>query len=180
MDSEPLPESSDIILPIILPMVRRLIACDAAYFDDDEGRWVMKGPWSVRFLDEGVEFPFQPAELWVYIELTGGLGPVCLGVLVDRKTDFMESPEPAEDFQPQFHTVWARANTEPYSFPPDASRQTVFVVSVPLAELEFPDEGAYEFRVLALIDVPGKPEPEIVPLRGESAEVFVLDPARRL
>ena len=92
----------------------------------------------------------------------------------------MESPEPEVDFQPQFHTVWARASSEPYSFLPGASRQTVFVVSVPLAELEFPDEGAYEFRVLALIDVPGKPEPEIRPLLGESAEVFLLDPAMRL
>jgi len=175
MDPEQPPEGGG----IILPTVARLIVCDEAYFDDDEGRWVIKEPWAVRFLGEGVEFPFQPAELWVYLELTGGLGPVRLGIWVDRTMDFRESPNPAEDFQPQYREVWARAMSEPYDFPSGGSRQVVSVASLPLEELTFPEEGAFEFRAFALADRPDA-EPGLHLLEGVASEVFILDPTRSL
>jgi len=167
-------------LPVILPGVRQLIVCDRASFEEVEDQWVIRQPWSTRFLGEGVQFPFSPPELWAYIELTGGLGPVCLGLLVDRKVDFRESPNPDEDFQPRYETIWARVSTEPCVFPSDVSRQTVYVLSVSLPELEFPDEGVYEFRVIALFGMSDEGEPDIRPLPGEPAEVFILDPARKL
>ncbi len=172
--------------PHIPPRVNRIVVCDAAEFDPTAERWQITGPWSVRFVnpdDSGaVQFPVLLPELGVYLELTGGLGDALLGVEVRRKYDFRESANPAEDFQAHYaeHPVWAGHSEEPCSFPPGDFRLFEYDFGFRLTELELPEEGCYEFRVVVGVHDPASGEVmRYEPLDGQVAEVFLLDTTRR-
>lgn len=58
----------------VLPGVRLLFACDDAVFDTADNKWVVKHPWAVVMLPAGAVFPFRLADLWLYAQLTDGVG----------------------------------------------------------------------------------------------------------
>ena len=58
----------------VLPMVRLVFPCDSAMIDFEDLTWELKNPWLEISLPPGVRFPFRHDNLWVYAQLSDGLG----------------------------------------------------------------------------------------------------------
>ena len=58
----------------VLPLVRLMFPCDEALIDFDDLTWDLKNPWLEISLPAGVRFPFRHDNLWVYAQLSDGLG----------------------------------------------------------------------------------------------------------
>ena len=183
MDPEQ-PKVADLVS--IPPRVSRVIVCDHAEYNTEDSRWVLTGPWSVRFAnpneEESTGFPVLLPDLWVYLELTGGLSDVRFGIEVRRKFDLLASPNPETDFQVHVgEPIWSGVSDDPYHFPPGETRLRVYEIVCRLQELQLPNEGAYEFRVITsgLDPVTGGLTGH-VPLDGQTGEVILLDPTRSM
>lgn len=137
----------------VLPIVRLLFPCDAATFDTASGRWTLTNPWAVLMLPTGATFPFDHGHLWLYAQLTEGVGAFNLGaelrlVLPDGSRPVVES--------------WT--NLMPVQFPGGQQLQ-VFDTAFRLTEVPFERSGIYEFGLLG----------NYAPLQGRTVQFRVLD-----
>src|SRR5438552_12480932 len=71
----------------IRPLVRLLFACDDATWEVDGERWVLTKPWHVVTLPPGATFPFRAEEVWVYAQLSDGLGAFDLAIEMRQLRD---------------------------------------------------------------------------------------------
>src|SRR2546423_427124 len=66
----------------VLPFVRLFFACDDAVIDLADMKWGLKNPWHTVWMPPGVTENFGLEELWLYAQLTDGVGEYGLTVEV--------------------------------------------------------------------------------------------------
>jgi hypothetical protein len=136
----------------ILPTVRLMFACDEPLIDLADSKWVLKHPWSVVRLPAGASFPFRHGELWVYAQLTDGVGV------------FDVAAEMCQVMDDGSHRWIGRTETTRLDFP-GGQQLLAFDMAFRLRKAPFRSAGIYEFRMVA--------EGEVLP--GVTASIRVLD-----
>jgi hypothetical protein len=141
----------------ILPRALLLFACDDAVRRESDRKWVLYNPWSVVALPSGARFPFDLQEMWLYAQLTEGVGEFELHVemrLVEldggRKLIHRGKPIRLEF--------------------PTGNQLHVLDAVFHLTKIPFDEAGLYEFQVWA---------PHVV-LEGPTALIRVLDSGDKL
>jgi hypothetical protein len=130
-----------------------LIPCDAAVQDPVSGKWVLTNPWAVAVLPPGMAFPFDHEQLWLYAQLTDGVGEVQVVTELCRVL-----PDDTR------RVVKRWKHKEPIDFP-GGQQLRVFDLALDLRVAPFDEPGVYEFGLLA----------NYAPLQGQVAEFRVLD-----
>jgi hypothetical protein len=118
-----------------LPVVRMLVACQDVVVDLADGSWVIRRPYHTVWMPPGVTKNFGQRELWVYAQLSDGLGEFSLGV------EFV----PFDPSRPS-PLVLGRSEPERRHF---VDRLEVHEVAFRLRNVAIPKPGQYEFRLLA-------------------------------
>jgi hypothetical protein len=142
----------------VLPTVRLLFPCDDAVFDASSNKWVLTNPWAVVMPPPGTTFPFDHDRLWLYAQLTDGVGEVDLVAELRRVL--------ADGNQ---RSIKRWKNTESLKFPGGQQLQ-VFDLAFALTAVPFDEPGIYEFGLMA----------NYVPLKGQTAEFRVLEARNQL
>jgi hypothetical protein len=62
------------VAEIVKPVVRLFFPCDEATLDLVDEKWTLKNPWHTVAMPPGVTGNFAQEEIWLYAQLTGGLG----------------------------------------------------------------------------------------------------------
>lgn len=115
---------------IVKPIVRLFFACDEAILDLQDEKWTLKNPWCTVAMPPGVTEDFCQEEIWLYAQLTDGLGKFDLSVHLYDETGRRVGRSP------------------PY--PREFPGGSVTVEEVfHLTEVPFDRPGVYEFRLLA-------------------------------
>jgi hypothetical protein len=141
----------------VLPNVRLVVPCDQAVLDPRDGKWSVKHPWSVVMLPPGGVFPFRAEEVWVYAQLTDGVGEFDLQVEVVQVRD---------DDTRRFSGSGGRTRM---TFP-GGHQILAFDTAFRMTGVPFREPGFYEFRVVAEV------EPDVFrPLAGATAVLRLLD-----
>ncbi len=136
----------------VLPIVRLLFACDSVARDENEDKWILKNPWAVVTLPEGASFPFDAEEIWLYAQLTDGVGPFQLAVEVRHLRD-----------NGSHRTV---GRSEPVEIEFGGGNQLAVIDTVfHLTQVPFDEPGLYRFVIMA----------NYAELQGQVAEIRVLD-----
>ena len=136
----------------VLPAVKLIFPCDAAVINLADLKWELKNPWAVVRLPQGAKFPFRVVDLWVYAQLTDGVGSFDLRVEMRQRRD--------DGTQ---RTVGASVPTR-IDFP-GGHQLRAFDTAFQLKKVPFREAGLYEFYVTA--DGHGE-------LQGRTAELRVL------
>lgn len=121
----------------VLPIVRLLVPCQEAHHDADSGEVVILNPWAVMGPPDGTGFPFDADEIWVYAQVTDGVGTFGLAVEVRQVYD---------DDRPD--RAVGRGGAVTLAFP-GGSQLAVYDVAFRITAVPFDEPGLYEFRVLA-------------------------------
>jgi hypothetical protein len=74
------------VADIIKPVVRLFFACDEAILDLADQKWTLKNPWHTVAMPPGVTGNFAQEEIWLYAQLTGGLGTFRFSVQLRDET----------------------------------------------------------------------------------------------
>jgi hypothetical protein len=129
-----------------------MFACDEAVIDLGDAKWVLKHPWSVVRLPAGASFPFRHEELWVYAQLTDGVGVFDLAAELCQVMD-------------NGTRRWVgTTGTTRIEFP-GGQQLLAFDMAFRLKKAPFRGPGIYEFRMVA--------EGELLP--GMTAEIRVFE-----
>lgn len=64
----------------VLPIVRLFFPCDAAVLDLQDMTWSLRNPWHTVWMPPGVTERFVQREVWLYAQLTDGIGTFRLNV----------------------------------------------------------------------------------------------------
>lgn len=150
----------------VMPFVRLILPIRRADFDPVDGSWRLTDPVVIASPSVGKPFPFRMPELWVYVQLTGGLGLWELGVEARQKRD---------DGTYRFIGIGAMT---PLVFEP-GPRLPVKAIAFKFLKLPFREEGLYEFRVVAQTSEHFT-TPTYEALNGPTSELRVLDHRRTL
>ena len=150
----------------VMPFVRLILPIRRADSDPVDGSWRLTDPVVIASPSVGKPFPFRMPELWVYVQLTGGLGLWELGVEARQKRD---------DGTYRFIGIGAMTSLD---FEP-GPRLPVKAIAFKFLKLPFREEGLYEFRVVAQTSEIYT-TPTFEALNGPVAELRVLDHRRTL
>lgn len=145
----------------VVPLVRLVLPVRRALIDLADEQWVLRDPLAIAYLPAGKRFPFRKSELWVYVQLTDGLGTWEVAVEMRQRRD---------DGSYRFVGIGAMTPLEFEPGPRLATKATAFE----LRNVPFREEGLYEFRVVAQTSDSATPTYEA--LNGPVAELRVLDP----
>lgn len=140
--------------PAVRPIVRLVMPCDEVHHDPAADRVTLIDPLPVAALPPGQSFPVVVTELWVYTQLTEGVGTFRLSVEVRQVYDEGIPPRPV-----------GRSETRHLTFP-GANQLNVYDVPFRVTDVPFEGPGFYEFRVLA----------DDQELQGQTALMRVFDP----
>lgn len=121
----------------VKPIVRLFFACDAAVIDLADERWMLKNPWHTVWMPSGVRGGFGPRVIWLYAQLTDGLGDSNLTVEL-RNYDTGER--------------LGRGEPERWDFDGE-DRLTVHEVVFKMTNVPFPVPGLYVFQLMANLAV---------------------------
>lgn len=136
----------------VLPIVRLLFACDSVARDEVDEKWILKNPWAVVTLPEGASFPFDAEEIWLYAQLTEGVGDFQLVVEVRHLRD--------DGSQRRV------GRSDPVKIEFAGGNQLAVVDTVfRLTQVPFEEPGLYQFLIMA----------NYAELKGQVAEIRVLD-----
>jgi len=118
------------VADVVKPVVRLFFPCDEAVLDLADGKWMLKNPWHTVAMPPGVAGDFVQQEIWLYAQLTGGLGTFYLSVHLHDEdgTRIVKSQPFARDFPGGLIAV-----------------EEVFH----LIDIPFDRPGLYEFKLLA-------------------------------
>ena len=121
----------------VFPVVKLLFACDTAFADPMDAKWVLKNPWSVVMLPPGATFPFRAEDFRVYAHLTDGLGEFEVSVQLRHLRD-----------DDTFRTTGSRQDRNTVVF--SRRGQSVLIdVVFEFKNAPFREAGRYEFCVVA-------------------------------
>jgi len=117
----------------VLPKVRLFFPCDSATLDPADNKWVLKNPWHTVGLPPGASFPFRVVEIWLYAQLTDGIGDFQLSVqLRDSESQTILGTSPPTQREFVGGNQWAVI-------------EEVFHMTM----IPFPRANLYEFKLLA-------------------------------
>jgi hypothetical protein len=136
--------------PTVRPIVRLVLPCETISHDPAAGRIVLTNPIAVA----SHTAPFDVPELWVYSQLTAGVGTFRLSVDLRQVYDDGTPPR-----------VVGRSDMLHLTFP-GANQLNVYDIPFRMADVPFDGPGLYEFRVLA----------DDTDLEGHTAVVRLFDP----
>jgi hypothetical protein len=71
------------------PVVRFFFACDSAVCDLKDFKWAIRNPWHTVKMPRGIQKGHGQQELWLYAQLSDGLGTFDLGI----ELQYFKSPE---------------------------------------------------------------------------------------
>lgn len=117
----------------VLPVVRLFFPCDQAVLDLTDMKWSLKNPWHTVQMPPGVSEKFAQRELWLYAQLTGGLGDFNLAV------ELRDGDTGARIGRP----------SQPERFEFVGGRLTAVEVVFKMVNVPFPKAGHYVFKLLA-------------------------------
>lgn len=153
--------------PPIGPRALLVLPVREAVFDLATESWDVRGPWGpYRFLPPGANFPFRELDVWVYTQLTGGLGPIRLAVEFRQRIDRGTNQFEWRSISQSVPTV--------IEFAPSTARLVVYDTAFRFKKLPFREEGVYEFRVCA------ESATGFQAVNGPTAEVTMLHPQGRV
>ena len=119
----------------MLPIARFFFACDSAVFDLADEKWSVKNPWHTVQMPLGRTKGHRQKELWLYSQLSSGLGDIDLGVEL-RFFDPLKADK----------VVLGRSGVERRTF---SHKLEIHEVVFKMVNVPFPRVGQYEFRMLA-------------------------------
>ena len=117
----------------VLPVVRLFFACDSAVQDLADEKWSLKNPWHTVQMPLGVTKKFGQEVIWLYAQLTGGVGDFNMTVELD---DFDTDTRIGEPSQP-----------EPWAFVGGQLPAVELVFR--MDRVPFPKPGLYVFKLNA-------------------------------
>jgi hypothetical protein len=132
----------------VLPIVRLFFPCDSATLDLADNKWTLKNPWHTVGMPAGLTERFIQPEIWLYAQLTDGLGK--FNLVVEMRDS-------------ESQTIIGRSRPEPRDFQGGQQLLAVEVV-FKMTNVPFPRPGVYEFKLLG----------NYAPLDGGSAFLRVL------
>src|SRR5207245_222412 len=112
-----------------------------AVYDLRTDRWMLTNPWSTVALPPGAKFPFRAEELWVYVQLTDGLGEFDLAVEMRHLVD--DHPARVVGWSPVTKLEF-----------PATGRLLAIDTAFAMRGVPFREPGMYEIRVFADGDDP--------------------------
>jgi len=68
------------VADVIKPIVRLFFPCDDAILDIEDEKWTLTNPWHTLSMPTGITGGFRQEEIWLYAQLTGGVGTFNLSV----------------------------------------------------------------------------------------------------
>jgi hypothetical protein len=152
---------------LVPPRALLVLPVREAVFDLATETWDVSGPWGpYRFLPPGANFPFRELDVWVYTQLTGGLGAVRLGVEFRQRIDTATN-------QFRWRAICHSVPTV-IDFGLNASRLAVYDTAFRFKKLPFREEGVYDFRVYA------ESATGFQAVNGPTAELTMLHPNGRV
>lgn len=121
----------------VFPIVRLLFPCQQADHQPDQSQVLILNPLAVSSLPAGMTFPYDVTALWVYAQVTDGVGRFDLSVELRRVYD---------DDTPAEVVTTSGADTRHF---PGGGQLAVEDVVVRLTDVPLDGPGLYEFRMLA-------------------------------
>lgn len=121
----------------VFPTVRLLFPCQQADHNRNENRVLILNPLSVTGNPPGEPFPLDVGTIWVYAQVTDGVGRFALSVEMRRVYD---DETPAE--------VISTSGAEVRDFP-GGGQLNVEDVAFQMTDVPIDAPGLYEFRLLA-------------------------------
>jgi hypothetical protein len=116
----------------VLPSVRLFFPCDSATLDPSDNKWVLRNPRHTVSVPSGVAFPVRVKEIYLYAQLTDGVGAFQLSVQLRRAgSDVIlgrSPPSPTIEFVGGLQVV----------------EEVFHLIKIP-----FPRADLYEFKLLA-------------------------------
>ena len=141
----------------VLPTVRLAFTCDDAVQRTD-GKWVVTNPRADILIPSGVALPVNVKEIWVYVQLTEGVG------------EFDLAPELRYVEVDDTRSVIGRGKATRLAFPAGSQLQ-VLGTAFRITRIPFTKQGVYEFAVVSTTD---EDSTEYVPVPGQTALFRVL------
>lgn len=135
---------------VVRPVVRLVLPCESAVHDSTARRITLTNPIAVA----AHTAPFEVPELWVYTQLTAGVGTFRLSVDLRQVYDDGTPPRPVG---------WSELRHLTF---PGANQLDVYDVPFQMRDVPFDQPGLYEFRVLA----------DDAELEGHTAVVRLFNP----
>ena len=124
----------------VLPTVRMLFPCDDARIDLADEKWTLHHPWGTSVvLPPGMTFPFAVPDIWVYAQLTGGVGTI------DLYVELRHLPEGRLPRSIGYSNV-TRLEL------PGGNPWVTFDTALTIRRAPFREPGDYEFRAVAEAD----------------------------
>ncbi|MBX9627317.1 MAG: hypothetical protein K2X82_26175 [Gemmataceae bacterium] len=117
----------------VKPVVRLFFPCDDAVIDLADGKWMLKNPWHTVGMPPGVREKFGQRLIWLYAQLTDGVGEFDLTVEL-RNYDTGER--------------LGRSKPERWDFA-GGDQLTVHEVVFKMENVPFPTPGLYVFQLMA-------------------------------
>ena len=71
---------------IVKPVVHLFFPCDEAVLDLADEKWTLKNPWHTVAMPPGITANFVQEEIWLYAQLTGGVGTFRFSVQLRDET----------------------------------------------------------------------------------------------
>jgi hypothetical protein len=118
----------------VLPTVPLLFPCEEAHHEDEQV--VVLNPWAAVALPDGTSFPIDIEELWVFAQLTDGVGTFRLTVEMRQRLDDGTERRVGE-------SPWTSLRF------PGGGQLGVHDAIFRLTDVPFDEPSLYEFRVLA-------------------------------
>jgi hypothetical protein len=120
----------------VLPSVPLLFPCERIEVEEADAQVVVLNPLAAVALPPGASFPFNVDELWVYAQLTDGVGTFQVAVEMRQRLDD--------------GTERVVGRTTPVTIPfPGGGQLGVIDAAFCLTDVPIDEPGLYEFRVLA-------------------------------
>lgn len=117
----------------VVPTARLFFPCEEATRNTATGAWILTRPMHTAHPEPRGQFPFEVDELWVYAQLTDGVGKFNLTVQV---LDYVTG------------TILVASRPEPREYTGGEQWRVHDEVFL-LTKLTIPRPGVYEFRLLA-------------------------------
>jgi hypothetical protein len=135
------------------PTVRLLFPCEYAERDPQTNNIIVHNPLAVAALPPGMTYPIDVEELWVFTQLSEGVGLFHLSVEMRQVYDGSRAER-----------LVGRSEVVALDFP-GASQLNVYDVEFRMVNVPFDEPGLYELRLMS-----GNDE-----LQGQTAILRVLD-----
>jgi hypothetical protein len=118
------------VADVVKPVVRLFFPCDEARLDSTDQKWWLKNPWHTVQMPPGISENFAQEEIWLYAQLTGGVGTFRFSVRLQEETG---------------HVIFKSKPSDEREL---SGGNQVFEEVFHLTRVPFDTPGLYEFKLL--------------------------------